>query len=206
MTRIKLRDAITVSAVLISISGVGHATMLDDIKAKGYVKCGINSGFIGFSAPDASGNWAGFDVDFCKAVASAIFGAPNKVRYQPLTAIDRFPALQSDEVDLLSRNTTWTASRDSSLGFNFRAITYYDGQGFMVHKSLNVKSAFELSGTEVCVQAGTTTELNLADFFKSNKLDYRPIVFEKEEAFLRPMRRVVATCTQQTCPACTSGF
>ncbi|QLF70329.1 amino acid ABC transporter substrate-binding protein [Peteryoungia desertarenae] len=161
-------------------SAAGAAT-LDDVKAKGFVQCGVNTGLAGFASPDAAGNWTGFDVDYCKAVAAAIFGDANAVKYTPTTAQSRFTALQSGEVDLLARNTTWTISRDTALGFNFRAVNYYDGQGFMVPKSLNVSSALELSGAAVCVQSGTTTELNLADYFKANNLEYRPVVFEKLE-------------------------
>lgn len=158
------------------------ADTLDTVKAKGFVQCGVNgSNLAGFGAQDSSGNWSGLDVDICRAVAAAVFGDATKVKYTPLSAKDRFPALQSGEIDLLARNTTWTASRDSQLGFDFRAVNYYDGQGFMVPKALNVKSALELSGAAVCVQAGTTTELNLADYFKANKLDYKPVVFEKQE-------------------------
>ncbi|RYC17410.1 amino acid ABC transporter substrate-binding protein [Ciceribacter ferrooxidans] len=158
------------------------AGTLDDVKAKGFVQCGVNgSNLAGFGAQDSSGNWAGLDVDVCRAVAAAVFGDATKVKYTPLSAKDRFPALQSGEIDMLARNTTWTASRDSQLGFDFRVVNYYDGQGFMVPKSLNVKSALELSGAAVCVQSGTTTELNLADYFKANGLEYKPVVFEKQE-------------------------
>ncbi|MDK1376670.1 MULTISPECIES: amino acid ABC transporter substrate-binding protein [unclassified Sinorhizobium] len=168
-----------------AVMGIGahaaSAATLDDVKAKGFVQCGVNTGLAGFSAPDASGNWTGFDVDYCKALAAAIFGDGSKVKFTPLSAKERFPALQSGEVDLLARNTTWSINRDTALGFNFRPVNYYDGQGFMVRKSLNVKSALELSGAAVCVQTGTTTELNLADYFKSNNLQYNPVVFEKLE-------------------------
>src|SRR6478736_4575382 len=168
-----------------AVMGIGthgaSASTLDDVKAKGFVQCGVNTGLAGFASPDASGNWSGFDVDYCKAIAAAIFGDPTKVKYTPTSAKDRFPALQSGEVDVLARNTTWTINRDTALGFNFRPVTYYDGQGFMVRKGLNVKSALELSGAAVCVQTGTTTELNLADYFKSNNLQYNPVVFEKLE-------------------------
>ena len=158
-----------------------QAGTLDDVKAKGFVQCGVNTGLAGFGSQDSAGNWTGLDIDLCKAVAAAVFGDATKVKYTPLSAKDRFPALQSGEVDMLARNTTWTISRDTQLGFNFRAVNYYDGQGFMVRKSLNVKSALELSGAAVCVQTGTTTELNLADYFKANKLEYKPVVFEKQE-------------------------
>ncbi|MFS8147615.1 amino acid ABC transporter substrate-bindnig protein [Rhizobium sp. R635] len=175
----KLLSAAIGAAVFALGTSAASATTLGDVKAKGFVQCGVNTGLAGFSAPDASGNWAGFDVDFCKAVASAVFGDPTKVKFTPLSAANRFPALQSGEVDLLARNTTWSINRDTALGLNFRFVNYYDGQGFMVRKSLNVKSALELSGASVCVQSGTTTELNLADYFKANNLQYNPVVFEK---------------------------
>ena len=170
------------AAVLGLGASAAYAGTLDDVKAKGFVQCGVNgSNLAGFGAQDSSGNWTGLDVDLCKAVAAAVFGDATKVKYTPLSAKDRFPALQSGEVDMLARNTTWSASRDSQLGFDFRAVNYYDGQGFMVTKALNVKSALELSGAAVCVQSGTTTELNLADYFKSNGMEYKPVVFEKQE-------------------------
>ena len=175
----KLLSAAVGAAVFALGASAASATTLGDVKAKGFVQCGVNTGLAGFAAPDASGNWSGFDVDFCRAVSAAIFGDPNKVKFTPLSAANRFPALQSGEVDVLARNTTWTINRDTALGLNFRFVNYYDGQGFMVRKSLNVKSALELSGASVCVQSGTTTELNLADYFKANNLQYNPVVFEK---------------------------
>jgi general L-amino acid transport system substrate-binding protein len=168
-------------AAAFGIASAASAATLDDVKKKDFVQCGVNTGLAGFAAPDAAGEWKGFDVEYCRAVAAAIFGDPSKVRYTPTTAQSRFTALQSGEVDLLARNTTWTISRDTALGFNFRTVNYYDGQGFMVPSSLNVKSALELSGAAVCVQSGTTTELNLADYFKANNLEYNPVVFEKLE-------------------------
>lgn len=171
-----------IGAALISTGTVAaHAGTLDNVKAKGFLQCGVNTGLSGFASQDSNGNWTGLDIDFCKAVAAAVFGDATKVKYTPLSAKDRFPALQSGEVDLLARNTTWSLSRDTQLGFNFRPVNYYDGQGFMVRSSLNVKSALELSGAAVCVQAGTTTELNLADYFKRHNLEYKPVVFEKQE-------------------------
>lgn len=172
-----------IGAAVVALGAVSaHAGTLDDVKAKGFVQCGVNgSNLLGFGAQDSTGKWSGLDVDLCRAIAAAVFGDATKVKYTPLSAKDRFPALQSGEVDVLARNTTWSASRDSQLGFDFRAVNYYDGQGFMVHKSLGVKSALELSGAAVCVQSGTTTELNLADYFKANKLEYKPVVFEKQE-------------------------
>jgi general L-amino acid transport system substrate-binding protein len=157
---------------------------LDSVRSKGFVQCGVNTGIAGFSAPDSKGVWRGIDVDLCRAVAAAVFGDANKVRYTPLTAQQRFTALQSGEVDLLARNTTWTLVRDTSLGLNFVGINYYDGQGFMVHRKLNVKSARQLNGATVCVQPGTTTELNLADYFRANKMSFKPVVIEKLEEVL----------------------
>jgi len=157
------------------------ASLLNQIKARGNINCGVSPGVPGFSNPDDKGTWRGFDVDFCRAVSAAIFDNPDKVSYKPLTAKERFTALQSGEVDLLSRTTTWTMSRDSAMGLVFAGIMFYDGQGFMVNKKLGVKSAKELGGATVCVQTGTTTELNLADFFRANKLEYKPVVFEKAD-------------------------
>jgi general L-amino acid transport system substrate-binding protein len=141
------------------------------------LSCGVSQGLPGFSSPDDKGNWTGLDVDVCRAIAGAIFNDPAKVKYVPLSAKDRFTALQSGEVDVLSRNTTWTISRDTSLGANFTGVTYYDGQGFMVKKSLKVNSALELNSASVCVQTGTTTEQNLADYFKANNMKYEVIAF-----------------------------
>ena len=161
----------------------GQST-LDAVKSKGFVQCGVNTGLAGFSQPDSRGVWKGIDVDVCRAVAAAVFGDASKVRYTPLTAQQRFTALQSGEVDILSRNTTWTITRDTSLGLNFVGTNYYDGQGFMVPKKLNVKSAKQLNGATVCVQPGTTTELNLADYFRANKMSFKPVVIEKLEEVL----------------------
>ena len=148
---------------------------LDDVKARGELICGSNTGLTGFGAPDASGNWTGFDVDLCKAVAAAVLGDAAKVKFVPTTGETRFTALASGEVDLLVRNSTWTFSRDTDLKFDFVAVNYYDGQGFMVKKDLGVSSAKELDGATVCIQTGTTTELNLADFFKTNNITYTPV-------------------------------
>jgi general L-amino acid transport system substrate-binding protein len=151
----------------------------DKIKQAGQIVCGVNTGLAGFAQPDNQGRYTGLDVDICKALAAAIFGSAEKVKYVPLTAQQRFTALQSGEVDLLSRNTTWTLLRDSDLGMNFAAVVFYDGQGFMVPKKLGVKTAKELNGATVCVQPGTTTELNLADYFRANKMQFKPVVVEK---------------------------
>jgi general L-amino acid transport system substrate-binding protein len=169
-----------VMIALVSGAAFGQST-LDAVRNKGYVQCGVNVGLAGFSQPDSQGVWKGIDVDVCRAVAAAVFGDHSKVRYTPLTAQQRFTALQSGEVDILSRNTTWTITRDTSLGLNFVGVNYYDGQGFMVPKKLNVKSAKQLNGATVCVQPGTTTELNLADYFRANKMRFKPVVIEKLE-------------------------
>lgn len=168
-------------AMLALVLGTGAAmsdTTLATVKSKGFIQCGVNTGLPGFSNADEKGNWAGLDVDVCRALAAAVFGDAGKVRFTPLTAKERLTALQSGEIDLLSRNTTWTMTRDSSLGIHFAGVTYYDGQGFMVSKNLGVKSARELDGAAVCILAGTTTELNLADFFRTHKMRYQPVVFD----------------------------
>lgn len=165
-------------------SGVlaASAGTLDEVKAKGFVQCGVNgTGLAGFGAPDDAGNWKGLDVDACRAVAAAVFGDPSKVKFTGLSAKERFTALQSKEIDMLARNSTNTMSRDTQLGITFTGTNYYDGQGFMVKKALGVSSAKDLNGASVCVQSGTTTELNLADYFKSNGMTFNAVVFEKQE-------------------------
>ena len=153
------------------------AQTLKAVKDRGSLNCGVSQGLSGFSNPDDKGNWTGLDVDFCRAIAAAVFNDPNKVRFSPLSAKDRFTALQSSEIDVLARNSTWTSSRDTSLGLNFAAVNYYDGQGFMVRKALKVNAALELNGASVCTQTGTTTELNLADYFRANNMKYEVIAF-----------------------------
>ena len=157
------------------------AGTLDDVKAKGFIQCGSNPSLIGFGFPDDQNNWTGFDVDFCRGLAAAIFNDPTKVKFIPLSAKDRFTALQSGEVDLLVRNSTWTMSRDTALGIQFAGVNYYDGQGFMVRKKLGVNSAMQLNGASVCTQQGTTTELNLADFFRANNLKYEVVAFASSD-------------------------
>lgn len=159
-------------------AGLASAGTLDDVKAKGEVACGVSTGLVGFAAPDANGTWEGFDVAVCRAVAAAVLGDANAVKFVPLTGKTRFTALASGEVDLLARNTTWTFSRDVDLKFTFVGVNYYDGQGFMVPKDLGVSSAKELDGATICIQTGTTTELNLADFFRSNGMSYEPVPIE----------------------------
>ena len=169
-----------VLALLVSQPVAAQST-LEAVRSRGFVQCGVNTGLAGFSQADSKGVWRGIDVDVCRAVAAAVFGDARKVRYTPLTAQQRFTALQSGEVDILARNTTWTITRDTSLGLNFVGVNYYDGQGFMVPKKLNVKSAKELDGATVCVQPGTTTELSLADYFRANRMKLKPVVIEKLE-------------------------
>jgi len=163
---------------LLLAGGAYAGATLDAVKEKGFVQCGVNTGLPGFSNADDSGNWTGLDVDLCRAVAAAVLGEASKTRFTPLTAKERLTALQSGEIDLLSRNTTWTLTRDSALGLHFAGVSYYDGQGFLINKSLGVKSAEELNGASICVLAGTTTELNVADYFRTNGMEYRPVVFD----------------------------
>ena len=171
-----------VAAGLVGVAGTAYAGKdLDAIKARGSLICGVSTGVAGFASADSQGKWTGIDVDVCRAVAAAIFGDADKVKFVPTTAQQRFTALQSGEVDLLVRTTTYTLTRDTALGFDFTGINYYDGQGFMVNKKLGVKSAKELNGATVCVQPGTTTELNLADYFRANKMSFKPVVIEKIE-------------------------
>jgi general L-amino acid transport system substrate-binding protein len=154
---------------------------LEAIKKNGSIKCGVSDGLPGFSFADEKGNYNGIDVDVCRAISAAVFGDPTKLKFTPLTAKERLTALQSGEIDVLSRNTTWTSSRDSAQGMNFAGVTYYDGQGFLVNKKLGVNSAKNLDGATVCVQAGTTTELNLSDYFRANKMKYTPITYDKSD-------------------------
>jgi general L-amino acid transport system substrate-binding protein len=159
----------------------GGAATLDAIRARGTLICGVNTGLAGFAQPDSQGVWRGFDIDYCRAVAIAIFNDASKVRYVPTTAQNRFTALQSGEVDVLSRNTTWTLSRDTSLGFDFAAINFFDGQGFMVKTSAGVRTARDLDGATICVQPGTTTEQNLTDWARAARIRFTPVVIERLE-------------------------
>lgn len=160
--------------VLLASAGLGvQADTLKDVQAKGVLSCGVSTGLVGFSSIDSAGRWKGLDVDVCRAVAAATLGDANKVKFIPLTAKERFIALQSGEIDILSRNTTWTLTRDASLGMNFAGVNYYDGQGFMVKKSLGVNSAKQLDGATFCLQHGTTTEITLADYFISHNMGYK---------------------------------
>lgn len=164
-------------AAALAATGASAQATLASVKQKGFLTCGSNPGLAGFGVPDAQGNWTGLDVDFCRAIAAAIFDDPTKVRFIPLSSKDRFTALQAGEVDVLVRNSTWTMSRDTSLGLDFPAVNFYDGQGFMVRKKLGVNSAKDLGGASVCTQQGTTTELNVADYFRANNLKYEVVAF-----------------------------
>ena len=188
------------AAISMAAASASAAT-LDDVKAKGHVQCGVSQGLAGFSNPDDKGNWTGLDVDVCRGMAAAIFGDASKVKYTPLSAKERFTALQSGEVDVLSRNTTWTATRDTALGLNFAGVNYYDGQGFMVRKSLGVTSAAQLNGAAVCTNTGTTTELNVADYFRANNMQYEVVAFEKADEVVQAYDRADKSDTNHDRPA-----
>ena len=181
-----IKFAVSIFAVLL-LAACGNesakkTSTLDTTKSQGFVKCGVSQGLPGFSNADASGNWAGMDVDVCRAVAAAVLGDATKVKYTPLSAKERFTALQAGDIDVLSRNTTWTLERDAAIGLEFVGVNFYDGQGFMVRKKSGIKSVNDFqNGTKVCTNTGTTTELNMADFFKANGVSYEPVVFEKAD-------------------------
>jgi len=173
------KKLLKISLAAVAVCGIAaNAGTLQDVKAAGILKCGVSTGLPGFAEVGADKKWKGIDVDMCRAVAAAVLGDASKVKYVPLTAKERFTALQSGEIDLLSRNTTWTQSRDTTLGINFAGVNFYDGQGFLVSKKLGVNSAKQLDGASVCITAGTTTELNLADYFKANNMTYKPITYD----------------------------
>jgi general L-amino acid transport system substrate-binding protein len=197
MKRLAFAAMVAVFGVSGAASPVFAGATFDAVKSRGSLVCGVHTGLYGFSAPDDKGTWRGIDVDMCRAVAAAVFGDANKVRYVPLSAQARLTALQSGEIDMLSRNTTWTLTRATANGLNFAPVNYYDGQGFLVAKKLGVNSAKELGGATVCVQTGTTTELNLADYFRANKMDLKPVTIEKYE-------EVTAAFVSGRCDAMTS--
>jgi general L-amino acid transport system substrate-binding protein len=170
--------ALTAFVPALAITSVDAAT-LDDVKARGTISCGVHTGLLGYAAPDNNGRWNGFDVDYCRALAAAIFDDPEAVTFSPLSASERFTALQGASVDLLARITTWTMSRDTTLGINFAATNYFDGQGFLVRKADGIATAADLNGGSICVQTGTTTELNVTDFFAANNMTFNPVVFER---------------------------
>ncbi len=176
---------IAIAAVAGIAATSASADTLADVKAKGYIQCGVTSGVAGFSAPDANNNWSGLEVDFCRAMSAAIFNAPDNVRYTPLTAQERFTALSAGEIDVLSRTTTWTMSRDTQLGISFVGTMYYDGQGFLVRKADGIASAKDLSGAAVCIESGTTTELNAADYFASNNMEFNTVVFVDQDEVVK---------------------
>lgn len=177
----KITSTLLISSVLAVAATSVSADTLDSVKAKGKVQCGVSTGLAGFSQKDEKGKWSGLDVDVCRGIAAAVLGDASKVQFKPLTAKERFTALQSGEIDVLSRNTTWTNTRDASLGLNFAGTIYYDGAGFMVRKELGVKSATELDGANACIQAGTSTELAIADFFREHKMSYEPVTFDTSD-------------------------
>ncbi len=173
---------VATAAALVFAAGISQASTKDEVEKRGVFNCGVSTGLPGFSIADEKGAWAGIDVDVCKAIAAATLGDATKIKYVPLNAKERFTALQSGEIDALVRGTTWTLTRDTSLGLNFTGVNYYDGQGFLVSKKLGVKSALELDGAAVCIQSGTTSELNLADYFKENNMSYKAVVFDTHDA------------------------
>ncbi|MHB1102241.1 MAG: amino acid ABC transporter substrate-binding protein [Devosia sp.] len=173
------------AAALALTATAAYADTLADVKAKGYLQCGVTGGVAGFSAPDANNNWSGLEVDFCRAMAAAIFNDPNAVRYTPLTSQERFTALSAGEIDVLSRTTTWTMSRDTQLGISFAGTMFYDGQGFMVRKADGIASAKDLSGAAICIESGTTTELNAADYFAANGMEYNAVVFVDQDEVVK---------------------
>jgi general L-amino acid transport system substrate-binding protein len=173
------------AAAAVMVAGLAHAATLDTVKQRGSLNCGANGQLPGFGLPDAQGNWTGLDVDLCRAIAAAIFNDANKVKFVPLTAKDRFTALQTGDVDVLVRNTTWSLLRDTQLGLNATGVNYYDGQGFIIRKSAKVNSALELNDATICVQQGTTTELNLADYFRSNRMRLRSVTFASLDEAVR---------------------
>ncbi len=185
MFRIRTLAAATAALLATFVTPAHAGKTLDAIKAKGQLACGVSTGVIGFSAADSQGQWRGLDVDVCRAIAAAVLGDPNKVRWVPLNSQQRFTAIQSGEVDILSRNTTWSLTRDAGLGLHFTAVTYYDGQGFLVAKKSKVTSAKQLKNAEICVQSGTTTERNLADWFRAQGIKVKPVVFEKFEPSIK---------------------
>lgn len=179
---------ITLGALAIGATSAAQAGTLDDVKARGYLKCGVSTGAFGLSYTDDSGRWQGIDVEYCRALSAAVFGDKEKVKFTPLTTKNRFTSLQSGEIDVLSRNTTWTLSRDTDLGLDFVGVTWYDGQGFLISNKLGVDSATQLAGAAVCIQPGTTTELNLADYFKANGMSYEPITTETQDDALKALK------------------
>ena len=197
MRKLSLAAAVGLGAILASGTAMAGKD-LDAIRARGSLICGVGQGTAGFMMADSQGKWGGFDVDVCRAVAAAVFGDAKKVKYVPLSSQQRFTALQSGEVDILSRNTTMTLTRDTALGLDFTAVAYYDGQGFLVPKKLGVKSAKELNGATVCVAPGTTTERNLADYFRANNMSFKPVVIENVDEVAPPSSPAAATSTPTT--------
>ena len=181
----QIAQTLLAAAMACVAAGTASAATLDTVKQRGVLNCGSNTGLAGFGLPDAQGNWTGLDVDYCRAIAAAIFNDATKVKFAALNANNRFTALQSGDIDVLVRNTTWTSSRDTQQAFNAAAVNYYDGQGFMVRKSLKINSALELNDAAICVQQGTTTELNLADYFRANRMRLKTVTFQSYDEALK---------------------
>ena len=177
----KKLSLIVAGVAALAAASAAQAGTLEDVRAKGFIQCGVSQGLPGFSNADDSGKWTGLDVEMCEAVAAAVFGDKNAVKYTPLSAKQRFTALSSGEIDILSRNTTWTMTRDTQLGLNFAGVNYYDGQGMMVPTALGVSSATELDGANICTNTGTTTELNITDYFRANGMSFNLVAFEKAD-------------------------
>ncbi|WP_163336324.1 amino acid ABC transporter substrate-binding protein [Desulfopila sp. IMCC35008] len=186
------------AVALFCISGVAFGATRDEVQKRGYLQCGVSTGLPGFSSPDNKGNWTGLDTDICRAVAAAVLGDAKKVKFIPLTAMERFTPLLAGEVDMLSRNTSWTFTRDSSLGLNFAGVSYYDGQGFMVLRKRGITNITDLAGATICVQSGTTKEHDLADYFRQNKMEYRPLLFDTPDQAIKGFET-------GRCDAITSG-
>ena len=194
----KIALLISLTLATMPLAAGVHAQTLKAVKDRGVLNCGVSQGLYGFSIADDKGNWSGLDVDFCRALAAAIFNDASKVKFVPVTTNERFQALQSGAIDVLSRNSTWTLSRETDYKLNFAGVLYYDGQGFMLRKALNINSALDLDGKKVCVQSGTTTGLNLKDFFTTNNMKCR-----RRRRPRRPMTPAAATCSQPTSPVFT---
>ena len=195
----RLKPVTAVAVVLLSLTTLANADVLKTVKDRGALNCGVSEGLYGFSARDKDGNWSGFDVDLCRAIAAAIFNDSSKVNFTPLESSHQFEALQSGSIDVLSRNTTWTMSREIELGLSFTATNYYDGQGFLVRRSMNKETALDLDGAKRCVQTGTTTELNLVDYFRANKMKYEVLLHLPRRLQLKATIPERATFSLQTC-------
>ena len=197
----KKLSLIAAGVAALAAASAAQAGTLEDVRAKGFIQCGVSQGLPGFSNADDSGKWTGLDVEMCEAVAAAVFGDKNAVKYTPLSAKQRFTALSSGEIDILSRNTTWTMTRDTQLGLNFAGVNYYDGQGMMVPTALGVSSATELDGANICTNTGTTTELNITDYFRANGMSFNLVAFEKADEVVAAYDAGRCDCLLYTSPS-----